>query len=917
MNDQPLTYDTLNRDMLTPMMLQYLEQKNLCRDAILLFRLGDFYEMFFDDAIQASSVLELALTGRDCGLEKRAPMCGIPHHAAQSYIAKLVSHGLKVAICDQMEDPALAKGIVKRAITRILTPGTLVDSTALDEKRNNFILSVYRLGMQYGVAAADITTGTFEATQLVIGNTEAQLVNLFAKYSPSEVLCNRAFYKSRTKETIENMLSVIVQERPDSDFSSSTALRLAFERQGDKKIADDRQLRLSASGALLLYLDETQRFEVKHFSKMRSFSVGDTMEIDVPTRTNLELTQTIRTNAKRGSLLWAIDRTVTPMGARLLRRFIDEPLVRIDQIQMRQDAIEQMVDAFIYRRELIETLTGISDIERLASKISLSSANPRDLIHLKNTLGKLPSVKSAASRFDRGVLAQREEEFDDLYDVYKIIEASIDDDAPIVLKDGGIIRANYSDEIDRLRAASEHGRDFIVGLEVSEREKTGIKNLKIGYNRVFGYYFEVSKSNLNSVPDYFIRKQTLANAERFITEELKKMEDTILGAQQKLIALEYELFIEIRNRVAAHSSRLFSTADRVALLDVISSLAEHAQQEQYTRPVIDDSQDLIIEEGRHPVVERMLNPGDFVPNDTLMNSENRRIMVLTGPNMSGKSTYMRQVALIVLLAQIGSFVPARYARIGVTDRIFTRIGSSDDISSGQSTFMIEMNEAASILRNATRRSLILMDEIGRGTSTLDGLAIAWSILEFIGDPTVLFARTIFATHYHELNVMEESVQGIYNAHVAVDEKDNKVIFLHKIESGGTDESYGIEVARLAGVPEDVILRASSVLFELEKSKMVLKNNKPGATDSPVGDRPVDNSSTNDFPLPEPMSGQIDIFALRRSFVPKDPIRDELLSLDITKMTPLESMNILYALIDRADKERAGSSHSEEDKNGQD
>jgi DNA mismatch repair protein MutS len=910
MNDKPLTYDTINRDILTPMMLQYLDQKEQCRDAILMFRLGDFYEMFFDDAITASSVLELALTGRDCGLDRRAPMCGIPHHAAQSYIAKLVSHGYKVAICDQMEDPALAKGIVKRAITRILTPGTLVDSSALDDKRNNFILSIYRLGMQYGIAIADITTGAFEATQLVIGNTEAQLINLLSRYSPSEILCNRGFAKSPLKVSVENQFSVAVQERPDKEFVSDIASRLQLETINNHKNSDDRQLLLSASGALLRYLDETQRFEVSHFSKIRIFSIADTMELDVPTRNNLELTQTIRSKSKRGSLLWSIDKTVTAMGARLLRRWLDEPLVSVDQILLRQDAIEEMVESFIYRQELIEAMTGISDMERLASKISLATAGPRDLIHLKNTLRKLPFLRVAAERFSKGVLIERTSGFDDLTDVFELIDASIDDDAPIVIKDGGIIKSGYSEEIDRLKEAAEHGRDFILDLEASEREKTGIRNLKIGYNRVFGYYIEVSKSNLSSVPDSFIRKQTLANAERFITEELKSMEDTILGAQQRLMTLEYELFTEIRNRVAEHVQRLYATADYIALLDVLSSLSELAQRDSYNRPVIDDSSDLIIESGRHPVVEKMLQTGDFVPNDTLMNSDSRRIMVLTGPNMSGKSTYMRQVALIVLLAQIGSYVPAQYARIGVVDRIFTRIGSSDDISSGQSTFMIEMNEAAAILRNATRKSLILMDEIGRGTSTFDGLAIAWSILEFIGDPAVMFARTIFATHYHELNSMEGRIPGIFNAHVAVEEKGGTVVFLHKIETGGTDDSYGIEVARLAGVPQDVIMRASQVLVELEKSKII------GEGTVPVID-PTDSASSliigTHLPL-HPMNGQMDIFTLRKSFVRQDPIRDELLSLDITTMTPLESMNILYALIDRAEKDRPAYSGQEEENN---
>ena len=908
MDDKPLTYESIKGSTLTPMMQQYLDQKETCTDAILMFRLGDFYEMFFDDAIRASALLELALTGRDCGLSKRAPMCGIPHHAAQSYIAKLISHGCKVASCDQIEDPATAKGIVRRAITRILTPGTLLDSNALDESRNNFIASIFRLGMQYGVAVADITTGIFEATQLVIGNTDAQLQNLLSKYTPSEIIANRSFGKSSLKTVVETLFSVTVQIRPDNDFSSEFASRLPIDRMAERKTSDERHLLLSASGALLSFIDDTQRFPVNHFSKIRVFSIEDTMELDIPTRTNLELTQTIRTKSKRGSLLWAIDRTVTSMGARLLRRWLDEPLIVTDQIVSRQDSVEEMCESFIYRQELIESMTGISDMERVVSKISLASANPRDLVHLKNTLQKLPYVRSAAQRFSKGIWEDKTAEFDDLSDVLEFIETSVHEDAPISLKDGGIIKPGYSEEIDRLREISEHGRDFVIELESKERENTGIKNLKIGYNRVFGYYIEVSKSNLGSVPENYIRKQTLANAERYVTEELKSMEDTILGAQQKLTALEFELFTEIRRKIAEQAPRLYATADYIALLDVVSALAELAQREQYTRPIVDDTQDLLIESGRHPVVEKMLPAGGFVPNDTVMNGDDRRIMVLTGPNMAGKSTYMRQVALIVLLSQIGSFVPARSAKIGIVDRIFTRIGSSDDISSGQSTFMIEMNEAAAILRNATHRSLILMDEIGRGTSTFDGLSIAWSILEYIADKSVMFARTIFATHYHELNTMENTTEGIYNAHVEVEEKDGTVVFLHKIEDGGTDDSYGIEVARLAGVPEDVISRARRVLLHLEKSRVMDRavRSDPDLPNELVAD---------ELCSIKPMTGQMDLYSDRKDFIRKDPLRDELLSLDISTMTPLESMNVLYALIDRAGKDNAGTNGKDEKSHG--
>lgn len=890
-SDALITYNTLDKNRLTPMMLQYLEQKERCPDAILLFRLGDFYEMFFDDAVTVSKVLELALTGRDCGLDSRAPMCGVPHHASLSYIQKLVSHGYKVAICDQVEDPAQAKGIVKRAITRILTPGTIIDPASLDEKRNNYLVSICKIGMQFGIAAADITTGQFEATQLVMGNTQAQLFNLLSRYMPSEIICNNNFRKSTIFEWITTQMSIPVTERNNSDFSSEKNSRISMDNSSQSMESEGRQLIYSAVNALLMYVDESQQSTVTHLKPIRIFHIDETMELDVSTRSNLELVQTIRNRSKRGSLLWAIDRTQTSMGGRLLRRWLDQPLISAEEINNRLEAVQEAKDSFIVRQELMEALSGIADLERISSRISLESVNPRDLLSVRNTLRKLPYIIDRASQFSKGILSDAIHSIDDLHDICILLDHSISDDAPIAINDGGIIRQGYSKDVDHLRTAAFDAKSILLKLESDEKEKTGIRNLKVGYNRVFGYYIEVTKSNIDSVPDRYVRKQTLANAERYITDDLKNVEDSILGAQQRLITLEHELFCKIRSDISVQSSRLFSTADALAIIDVIMSLAEQAERENYVRPIVDNSQELVVEEGRHPVVEKMLPSNEFVPNNANMNEDDRRIMILTGPNMAGKSTYMRQIALIVLLAQIGSFVPAKFARIGVVDRIFTRIGASDDISSGQSTFMVEMNEVSTILRNATRRSMLLLDEIGRGTSTYDGLSIAWSILEFLSDRSVMFARTIFATHYHELNMLEERIPGVFTSHIEVEEKDGKVLFLHKISNGGTDNSYGIEVAKLAGVPTDVINRAKILLRELERTKIMHID--------PIGKSGDINEIDMHSDLP--MRGQMELNATSHSFVKTDPLRTELASTDITGLTPLEAMNLLYALINKAQK----------------
>ncbi|MBR3058738.1 MAG: DNA mismatch repair protein MutS [Clostridiales bacterium] len=893
-NDELLTYSSVDVSQLSPMMRQYFEMKHLAKDAILMFRLGDFYEMFFDDAIMVSRILELTLTSRDCGLEKRAPMCGVPHHSASSYMQRLVTQGYKVAICEQMEDPALAKGLVKRSITRVLTPGTVTDTSGLDDKKNNYLVSIYKVGMQYGVASADITTGVIEATQLISGNTASHLVNLLSKYRASELIYNEDFVKDPLFSYISDNLVASVTLRPNEDFRSGLAERVLPEaykkektpaKKGKRSFADETKniLLISSIDAILAYLDETQQAEVTHFSEARIFEISDTMELDISTRTNLEITQTIRSKSKKGSLLWAIDLTETSMGGRLLRQFVEEPLIDITRINERLDAVDQAKENFIARQELREALQGVYDIERLASRISLSSVNARDLLCLRNTLAKLPYLRECASHFTKGLLAKAYEDLEDLSDIYTLLDSSLAEDPPISIREGGIIKEGYHEEADHLRHASKDGKSIILEMEAKEREATGIKNLKISYNKVFGYYIEVSKGNIPLVPEHYIRKQTLTNGERYITEEMKKVEESIVGATAKLINLEYELFCEIREKIASQVHRLFRVASALSLLDVIMSLGELAERNNYCRPVIDDSSVLEIEEGRHPVVEKMLKEGEFVPNGISMDQEKKRIMILTGPNMAGKSTYMRQTALIVLLAQIGSFVPATSAHIGIVDRIFTRIGASDDISLGQSTFMVEMNEVSTILRNGTYRSLLLLDEVGRGTSTYDGLAIAWAIIEFIANRSIMFARTIFATHYHELNQLEKTIDGVFNAHVEVEEKEKEVHFLHKISDGGTSDSYGIEVARLAGVPIDVVDRANVILTELENMKKMSITYASGEEG-----------------FEAPLSGQLPIFAPKETVsTVNDTLRADLVNMDISTITPLEAMNILYSLIEKA------------------
>ena len=876
--NKPLRLDDIPYEKLSPMMQKYADLKRQMGQIIIFYRLGDFYECFFDDALLVSRMLELTLTGRDCGNGMRAPMCGVPHHAYKSYAARLVNEGQKVAICEQLEDPALAKGLVKRGIVQVLTPGTMTDTDELDDRKNNFLMSIMCVGNQYGIAVADITTGDFEATQLDFTGNDEHLINIIGKYLPSEILYNPGFEDSSCYKVLRQAFEVSYTARSERDFSASGIRNnKQIKVYGNDKFKDC-DLMYGACQALITYAEETQTNKVMHLNSIQCFKISETMEIDYSTRVNLELTQTIRSGARKGSLLWTIDRTKTAMGGRLLRKWIEEPLIVSSSVNARLDAVEECFDRFIERQELIEGLTGLYDIERLASKVSLGSINGREMISLRNSLGKLPFLKECASKFSKGVFREINELLDPLEDIYDLLDRAIAEDPPVVITEGDIIKEGYNTECDELRSIASNARDYIMSLEAKEKERTGVKTLKIGYNRVFGYYVEVPRS-VKELPSEYTRKQTLANNERYISPELKELEEKILGATSRRTALEYQLFVEVRDKVKEASDRLFGSARATALIDVISSLADLANEEGYVRPIVDNSNVLEIKDGRHPVVEKMLTGTDrFVPNDTALDAD-RRIMVLTGPNMAGKSTYMRQTAIIVLMAQMGSFVPASSAHIGLVDKIFTRIGASDDISMGQSTFMVEMKEVAGILKNATASSLLLLDEVGRGTSTYDGLSIAWAVLEYIADPKILYARTIFATHYHELNRLEKSIRGIFNNHVDVTENDDGVVFLHKIVEGGTSDSYGIEVARLAGVPADVLTRSRNILKELER----------------LGEF----KTSEEAELP----GQDSIFNPDNVYYRKeDSIRNALRDIDITRVTPLEAMNLLYGFIDTVRKE---------------
>lgn len=868
----------------TPMMQHYLKTHEEYKDCILFYRLGDFYEMFFDDAKVVSKELELTLTGKSCGAEERAPMCGIPYHAAETYLTRLVKKGYKVAICEQVEDPKLAKGMVKREVTRVVTPGTTLNAQALDETKNNYIMCIAYIGDHYGISSADITTGDYYVTEV---DSERKLLDEVNKYQPTEIICNEAFYISGIDiDDMKNRMGIVVYSLDAWYFSDETA---QMTLKDHFKVRDLEGLGLAdydsgviAAGALLKYLYETQKTTLSNLVAIHPYTTGKFMIIDSSTRRNLELVETLREKQKRGSLLWVLDKTRTAMGARTLRSFVEQPLIERAEIEERYDAIDEFNINAITREEIREYLNPVYDLERLITRVTYQTANPRDLIAFRNSIHMLPPIKTLMSDFQSPLLKRLYEQLDTLDELYELIERSIAEEPPLTLHDGGILKEGYNEEVDRLRKAKTDGKSWLADLEAKEREKTGIKNLKIKYNKVFGYYLEVTNSFKDLVPDYFTRKQTLANAERFITPELKELEDVILGAEDKLIVLEYELFREVRQKVADEVVRIQKTAKAVAQIDVFASLATVAEQNNYCRPKLNEKGLIDIKDGRHPVVERMIQNEMFVANDTYLDNGSNRVSIITGPNMAGKSTYMRQSALIVLMAQIGSFVPAKSAKIGIVDRIFTRVGASDDLASGQSTFMVEMSEVANILRNATSNSLLILDEIGRGTSTFDGLSIAWAVVEHISNPRLLGAKTLFATHYHELTELEGKLNSVNNYCIAVKEKGDDIVFLRKIVKGGADKSYGIQVAKLAGVPDNVIERAKEIVEELSNNDITEIVQNISAEGSSKRSKPkLDEVDLEQISLLDTMDN--------------DTILNELKELDLSQMTPIEAMNKLYEL----------------------
>lgn len=870
----------------SPMMQHYLQTKEEYPDCILFYRLGDFYEMFFEDAKIVSRELELTLTGKSCGQEERAPMCGVPFHAYESYMNRLVAKGYKVAICEQMEDPKQAKGMVRREVIRVVTPGTNINEQALDEGKNNYIMCIVSLSDQFGVATADITTGDFFVTEV---DSKRRLLDEIYKFSPTEMVCNEALFMSGLDiDDLKNRVGIVLYSLENWYFDDSLCENTLKEHFRVNSLEGlglaDLECGMIASGSLLKYLYETQKNSLEQISAIHPYTTGKFMVLDSSTRRNLELVETLREKAKRGSLLWVLDKTKTAMGARMLRSFVEQPLIEKEEIEGRLDAIEELMQRAIDREELREYLNPVYDLERLLTRITYQSANPRDLTAFKSSIGMIPHIRGILLELQSKEIQGICEDMDTLEDLYTLIDAAIEEEPPITVREGGIIKDGYHEEIDRLREAKSQGKNWLAELEAKEREKTGIKNLKIKFNKVFGYYLEVTNSFKDLVPDYYTRKQTLTNAERYITPELKEMEDMILGAEDKLVQLEYELFRELREQIAKNVVRIQKTAKALAKIDVFASLALISEQNHYCRPSLNQNGRIDIKNGRHPVVEKMINNDMFIANDTYLDNQKNRISVITGPNMAGKSTYMRQTALIVLMAQIGCFVPAETADIGIVDRIFTRVGASDDLASGQSTFMVEMTEVANILRNATGNSLLILDEIGRGTSTFDGLSIAWAVVEHISNPKLLGAKTLFATHYHELTELEGKLDNVNNYCIAVKEKGDDIVFLRKIVKGGADKSYGIQVAKLAGVPDSVIERAKEIAEELGRHDIVdfteiLSNKKNSAT------------KKKKEHLDEVDLTQMSLF----DAVNDNDIIEELKEIDVGNLTPIEALNKLYEL----------------------
>lgn len=870
---------------LTPMMQQYMDTKREYKDCILFYRLGDFYEMFFEDALTASKELEITLTGKNCGQEERAPMCGVPYHAVEGYLNKLVSKGYKVAICEQVEDPKLAKGIVKREVVRVVTPGTNLNVQGLEETQNNYLMCISYFPNAIGISIADVTTGDYYLTEV---DDLRRLLDEINKYMPSEIICNDAFLVSGADiDNLKNRLGITVYSLESHYFDDDACRKCLMKHFQVQMLTglgiEDFPVGLIAAGALLQYLYETQKTSLSHFLHLYPYLTNKYMLLDSSTRRNLELTETLREKQKRGSLLWVLDKTKTAMGARTLRTYIEQPLIDLQELTMRQDAIEILCNHSVSRDEIREYLNPVYDLERLLSKVSYKTANPRDLIAFRNSLEMLPHMKTVLQDLDSGLLKKIDSDIDGLEDICQLIEQAIAEEPPIAVKEGGIIKEGFDETIDHLRHAKTEGKNWLAQLEHDDRERTGIKNLRIKYNKVFGYYFEVTNSYISMVPEDYIRKQTLANAERYTTPRLKELEDTILNAEDKLYALEYEMFCKVRDAIAGEIERIQKTAKAVAALDVFASLSLVAERNQYVRPKINEKGLIDIKDGRHPVVEKMIVNDMFISNDTYLDNNKNCISVITGPNMAGKSTYMRQAALIVLMAQIGSFVPASSANIGIVDRIFTRVGASDDLASGQSTFMVEMNEVANILRNATQNSLLVLDEIGRGTSTFDGLSIAWAVIEHISNRKYLGAKTLFATHYHELTELEGKMNNVNNYCIAVKEKGDDIVFLRKIVKGGADKSYGIQVAKLAGVPDIVIDRAKEIVEQLSDND-IMEKIQHIAVDYKTDKKPVKKYDEVDLE-------QISLF----DTVSDEDVLRELKEVDVSNLTPLDALNILYRL----------------------
>lgn len=843
--------------------------------------------MFFDDALTVSKELEITLTGKDCGLSERAPMCGVPFHAVDSYLYRLVQKGYKVAIAEQMEDPKQAKGLVKREVIRVVTPGTITSSQVLDETKNNYLMGIVYMDGIYGISTADISTGDFMVTEV---DSDRELFDEINKFSPSEIICNNAFYMSGVDmDGLKNRYQVVISSLDSRFFGEESCRRILMEHFKVGALVglglEDYATGIIAAGAVMQYIYETQKSTLEHITTVTPYSTGQYMVIDTSTRRNLELVETMREKQKRGTLLWVLDKTKTAMGARLLRACIEQPLIHRDEIIRRQNAVEELNMNYISREEICEYLNPIYDLERLIGRISYKTANPRDLIAFRSSLEMLPYIKRILGEFNSELLAELGRELDPLQDIFRLIGDAIVEEPPITVREGGIIKDGYNQEADKLRQAKTEGKNWLAELEAREKEKTGIKTLKVKFNKVFGYYFEVTNSFKDQVPDYYIRKQTLTNAERFTTDELKQLEDIIMGAEEKLVSLEYDLFCEVRDKIGAEVIRIQKTAKSIAGIDVFCSLSVVATRRNYVKPSINDKGVIQIKNGRHPVVEQMMRDDMFVANDTFLDNGKNRLSVITGPNMAGKSTYMRQVALIVLMAQLGSFVPAQEADIGICDRVFTRVGASDDLASGQSTFMVEMTEVANILRNATRNSLLVLDEIGRGTSTFDGLSIAWAVIEHISNSKLLGAKTLFATHYHELTELEGTIAGVKNYCIAVKEQGDDIVFLRKIVRGGADKSYGIQVAKLAGVPDSVIARAKEIAEELSDADITARAKEIAEISSNI---------TQHKAVPKP--DEVDMQQL--SFfdtVKDDDIIRELDSLELSTMTPLDAMNTLYRL----------------------